>query len=86
MYVYCRRSSGLHGMLNEHVKNKHLKTKHFSQGCPNDDCYRKVNRLSSGLYRCDRCERDSGQCRWVYNLRVSSSRILRIARVEKIRI
>ncbi|UJR08911.1 hypothetical protein I4U23_013165 [Adineta vaga] len=37
--------------------------------CSSDDCYRKVNKLSSGVYHCDKCQKDFKECRWTYMLR-----------------
>lgn len=43
------------------------------QSCSNAGCSRKVTKLSSGLYRCDKCEKDSSVHQWSYMLRVSDS-------------
>jgi len=37
--------------------------------CPNNDCSRKVNKLSSGLYHCDKCQKDFKEYQWSYMLR-----------------
>ncbi|CAF3324524.1 unnamed protein product [Rotaria socialis] len=37
--------------------------------CPKIDCFRKVNKLSSGLYHCDKCREDFNECNWSYMLR-----------------
>ncbi|CAF1304629.1 unnamed protein product [Rotaria sp. Silwood1] len=37
--------------------------------CPNNDCFRKVNKLLSGLYHCDKCRQDFNECHWSYMLR-----------------
>ncbi|CAF2719731.1 unnamed protein product [Rotaria sp. Silwood2] len=37
--------------------------------CPNNDCFRKVNKLSSGLYHCDKCREDFNECHWNYMIR-----------------
>ncbi|CAF0967374.1 unnamed protein product [Adineta ricciae] len=37
--------------------------------CPNDACARKVNKLSSGLFHCDKCQKDFKSCEWTYMLR-----------------
>ncbi|CAF1219523.1 unnamed protein product [Rotaria sordida] len=37
--------------------------------CPTNDCFRKVNKLSSGLYHCDKCREDFNECHWNYMLR-----------------
>ncbi|CAF1372808.1 unnamed protein product [Adineta steineri] len=37
--------------------------------CPNDGCSKKVNKLSSALYRCDKCQQDFNECHWTYMFR-----------------